>query len=282
MRAELAAARSQLLRHFVGLDVGTLHRKPLWPNTTPVKALARVARRDDDAACALEVLLQRPGHKTPIPVRDAAIAETLPLALAARARLLSAASRLELGGSQGVAERAFVLLAVCRDHDLRWSRRLEWWNEEQHIPFEVGPTAVLLAAMKAARKELLTALALLSPPQRTLHREELIALYRGEEDILRHMGRRPEHLDPPTGSSWTEAWRRFHDTHHALVILLEACGREEVDRDLYRRVTWAIDRDRALAIALRAGRARGPPSPPAAPERRTGRRPPGRTSGLPR
>lgn len=255
MRDALAAARSRLLRQYVGLDSFTLERTLLWPNTTPAQALARAARRDDDAACAIERLLGRPGHGASIPSQNPATNDALSRALAARSRLLSAAARLALDKSHGAMTPAFHLLATCRDHDLRWSGRLDWWNEEQHIPFEVGPTEVLLAAVKAARKELLTALALLPPSGRPAHQNGLLSVTAGEREVLQLRGdRTPQGAAPPADAPWTQAWRQLHDVHHALVASLQARISERLDPETYRSVTRAIDRDRALAIAVRAGR----------------------------
>jgi hypothetical protein len=277
MRAALAAARSALLRQLVGLGAAVLHDQKLWPGTTPVTALARIARRDDDLARTLETLLGRVAHPAPIPIHRVTIDETVPALLAARSRLLSAAAGMVVGDNGNAWSQLASCFQICRDNDRRWARRLEWWNEEQHIRFENGPQVVLLASLKAARKELLTTLALLPPPERPRWQGALISLAAGEEAVLKR-----QHGDVDPASSWADAWRRFHDTHQALVTYVDGGRLDELDVEVYAAVTRAIDRDREVAFALRKTLPTAAPVPPAL--RAAGTEPSGpeKTRGLPR
>lgn len=250
-RAELAAARSQLLRQYVGLGPATLGHRELWPGTTPASALSRIARRDDDAACSVETRADRNPMRAHIPSRGVDVDAALTSLLLARARLLSAVAGLHATTPVTSPSPVLQLLARCRDLDRRWARRLEWWNEEQHGPFEIGPTPVLLSAMRAARKELLTALALLPPGARLAWRQCLVDISSAEQHLLVVLDA-TQSLRDPSGwePGWDDAWRHFHDTHHAVVTRLEE--RDALDPDLYRAVTCSIDRDRALAFAIRS------------------------------
>lgn len=286
----MAAVRSQLLRQYVGLGSEMLQSAALWPHTTPARALARMARRDDDAACSIELELGRPARKAAISL-DGAAHDALASFLTARARLLSAAARVHGDVPLTPASPTMRLLALCRDLDRRWARRLEWWNEEQRIPFEAGPLPILVAALRAARKELLTALGLLPPEGRQQWRAHLVALSRGEMRLLQALlpPGRPSggpSLDALPDLAWEDAWRVFHDTHHALVTQL---GSEDApnleDLALYRQITASIDRDRAAAFAIRRSLSAVPPTAapgrPAAAARRTPPPGPERSSGLP-
>ncbi len=265
-RAGLAAVRSRLLRQYVGLGPGTLQSRELWPQTTPALALARIARRDDDAACSIEALLHRRARKASIALEGATADYALASFLAARSRLLSAVAKLHSDAPLAPSSPTMTLLARCRDLDVRWARRLEWWNEEQQIPFEAGPVSILTAAVRAARKELLTALALLPSAARPGWRAQLLARSRSETQLLRS-------LNPPPGPgagpgvdglpelAWEDTWRQFHDTHHALVMRLDTWGPPLLeDLALYRQITASIDRDRAVALAVWASRSPEPPT----------------------
>lgn len=290
-RANLAAARSRLLRQYVGLGLETLQSAELWPQTTPARALARIARRDDDAACSIESLLGRPARKADISLDGAAAHQALASFLTARSRLLSAAARMHADAPLSPSSPAMRLLATCRDRDRRWARRLEWWKEEQFIPFEAGPRSILIAALRAARKELLTTLGLLPTEGRQQWRAQLLTLSRGEKRLLG--GLRPARTsgaghDPDAlpDLNWEETWRVFHDTHHALATRLQ--GEETpdpVDLEIYRQVTASIDRDRAAAMDVRRSLSTALPiAAPGRPAAGAGRirRPAGeRSAGLP-
>jgi hypothetical protein len=213
----------------------------------PLTALALIARGDDDAACSLEVVLGLDGRASHIPVHGVTPAEALSAFLAARARLLSALAGLQTG-SEPIGAGVLVVLDGAHARDRWWGTKLEWWSEEQHIPFEQGPAPILIAAVRAARKELLTTLALLPPNDRQRLQPELMTLAREEERILR-----PESGPVHAGTAWEDTWRSFHDTHHALVRRLEATESSVTDLEAYRAITRAIDRDRSLAFAVRAG-----------------------------
>lgn len=270
----MAAARSQLLRQYVGLSGSVISSRSIWPGTTPLAALVRIARRDVDAACAIEGRLGLCGQREDIP---AAVdpGEAVRSLLAARARLLSAAAREH---TSAPAPRPWVsdatprLLRDCRDRDLRWARRFEWWNEEQHLAFEIGPLPILVAAARAARKELLTSLAILSAEDRTAWRSELINRSNGEREAARSIGL-DAGLAIPGEAPWDVAWRSFHDTHHALVSHIERGGSgAEADMRFYRPVVHSLDDDRTLAFAIRRALTAPPREsapPPSAPERHT-------------
>lgn len=277
LRSGLAEARSQLLRQLVGLSTGALHGQELEPGTTPVTALARIAGQDDDAACALEMLLGREGRAASISMSDITIEETLPTLLAARSRLLSAAAGLVTAGNTKYPSQVTSLLQDCRNNDRRWARRLEWWKEKQQIQPEPGPWPILLASLKAARKELLTAYALLPPENRTPWQETLATLAAQEEIVLQ----RPD-VHTVSATSRNDVWRRFHDTHHALVTRLNLIGDTRRDTDFYAAVTRAIDRDREAAFAVRATLPRAAPAEPALPAVRIEQSGPEKTSGPPR
>lgn len=265
-RTELAAVRSELLRQFVGLGSETLHSRELWPQTTPARAMARIARRDDDAACSMESSLGLPARNAPISINGVTATEALESFLTARSRLLSAAARIHGVTPLTPSSPAMKLLGMCRDQDRRWAHRLEWWNEEQHISFEAGPGPILIAALRAARKELLTALGALPANGRRQWRAHLLALCQGEMDLLREL--RPQSAPgsgPEPGAlpelPWEETWRVFHYTHHTLVMLLEGeAASEPNDPARYRQITASIDRDRAAAFAVRESLAAAPPT----------------------
>lgn len=256
IRAELAAARSLLLRQYVGLDTHTLESRQFWPGATPTVALARIARRDDRAACAVESLFGRVGQRAEMPITGAHVVEALRAFLGARARLLSALAAHHRNGVP--PPEALSILTLCRDHDRRWAERLEGWKEEQHIPLEAGPVAILLAADRAARKELLTSLALVPPEARQAWRRELLTLASGELTLLHGLTAPAEFMHPVEPDlSWEATWRLFHDTHHALLGALEAPAQNSAGPaagriNVYRLLTRALDRDRALALTVRA------------------------------
>lgn len=265
-RAKLAAARSRLLRQYVGLGMETLQSREMWPQTTPARALARMARRDDDAACSIETLLGRPGRRAHISLAGVTPDDAVTSFLAARSRLLSAAAKLHGEAPIEPSSPAMRLLAACRDLDLRWARRLEWWNEEQDIPFEAGPISVLGAAVRAARKELLTALALLPPDTRQAWQTDMLSRSAEETRLLHRLRSAAPPGEPQEHVLWEDAWRLFHDCHHALVTHLET-GNVSALEDLavYRQVTESIDQDRTVARAIRD--AAFPAAPTAAPDR---------------
>jgi hypothetical protein len=208
----------------------------------------RIACRDDDNACVLETLLGRAATRCPIDVTEPTIDVSLSAFLRSRSRLLSATS----AASDAHAVKSVVdfLLSTSIEHDRIWARRLGWWNEEHHIPFRAGPISILTASLRAARKELLTALALVETEHRAGWQAELNQLIRQEVAVLQS----PAPTETAPGS-WPETWKALHAVHHRFVQWTQEqlwSEQSETQRlQQYRDIVAVIDANRWLALRIR-------------------------------
>jgi len=238
IRARLAAMRSHLLMRLVGRPRRDLEEAGA-DGVSPADALVGLAAGDWAAARRLNPAI--PGRTFQRVNRT--IEEAVEHAHEARASLLAAYALLAEPLAPGVAE----IMGERAARDAAWSVRLGAESGD------VGPARVLSSAMRAARKELLTVIALIPLTDRPELAPDLAPIAVTEAQLLAALtGQTSETCD-----SWPELWRGLHRTHHSLL--------EEVDRltepglarrigpvSLYGRLGRVAYSDIRLAALLRA------------------------------
>jgi hypothetical protein len=203
--------------------------------------------------------------------------------ISARSRFLDAFARLPddlvfaaAGESGGMAD-PLVMATQCYSNDSSLSLRAGVWSRQEGFGESVGPASLLRAATRAARKELLTTVALVPTEARA------VPAFEGGRTLpeIFHMLTRLERMflesleragyDPPAPrvprnmqveDEWQHAWADLHGTHGTLlgvldlldptafrVDLADAAGNAE---SLYMWARGCLLHDRLHAAHIRA------------------------------
>jgi hypothetical protein len=273
LRARLAATRSQLLWELLRLDAQALTRAQLANGPTPADLLSRLAAEDN---AATETVLRHLGWTRSIPPGhrgsggEQIFEGVLAASLGARAAFLDALALVpdaDLDRS-ATTEPPRALAEQRARADEAAAQALREWPERQNPA--IGPGSLLVAALRAARKELLTVVALIRERERrswAVHDGRtllalMVDLARHDHvlrrDLLGAPGPRPPALAESSELSWAGAWRELHDTRQALLVTLEAASHQKLTEigpggaaTLYEAVVGAVRRDRETAQTLR-------------------------------
>lgn len=295
LRARLAAERAGLLHTLAGLDRAALSSRPVIEDWTAVNLLAHIASWDEFFTARIEMRL--PDHRDAIDQvdldqrnarthterRDWALERSLEACIQARKRFLDALARVDdtqLHAANAVPWGGQSIRAWAEwrgRHDREHTRELIAWRRREMVDAAVGQSVVLEAYLRAARKELLTVVALVPAHRRatqpvtqssTLH-SQLGHVSEQEQEMLAELrtGQAASVLDQrSTGTapqaSWQDTWSRLHTVHHSLLRavskttdaqLASARDRSTQTTDsLYRRLLAVGERDQQLAAELRS------------------------------
>jgi uncharacterized damage-inducible protein DinB len=305
LRARLATERAGLLSQLLDLDEDMLSCEAAWDDWTAKDILAHVAAWDELFTERSELVLAGRGAEIgPVNLDEykaAAYAErrgwsfecALDTCLTARRVYLDSFARVpeeELDRPIPIRSSDFESPRHWAEqqyrHDARHAAHLADWRRRLALVRPAGPKSLLLAALRASRKELLTAQALLPAEERETRP------IRGQwtlKDVLGHIAQEERHcLDrlrqlvskesPQTQSmpdrkivsrresdlqrvrSWEEVWRDLHATRQDLLRLLVAFSQDDLKHPCsgpqdvldtpYRWVRPCIDRDREHAAEL--------------------------------
>lgn len=272
-RARLSGSRAALLAALLGLGEGA--------HSDAARAmLLQLARADERAAGALHDLL-RPARTSPgvsavsREHQPLSLPETLTILHDSRAGLLSVLSRVS--GDPSSQEAGGMEPFVINEIEAAIDREEKATATITAQPANTGasPVCLLVLALRAARMELLTEIAMIPDGERA----DAIIL-RGERlaGALTRIADRTRELVPAgtavradrarrevAGDSWSSTWRHLHDSHADLLRALAKRQRstgqrelalepEDFDHDSHA-VRVLVEADRALAGKLRQGRA---------------------------
>ena len=178
LRARLAAERALLLGSLLGLSVDVLESRPLQGTTSAAGMLNAVAAREQSFVAALTPLSTgsaREVHPTtgvfpPLTGFDEALARCI----GARTEFLDAFARIPdaiVFGEPVESSRALSPLDMatqCHWSDASLSLRASTWSRNHKTETRIGPISLLRATVRAARKDLLTTVALVPYEAREL------------------------------------------------------------------------------------------------------------------
>jgi hypothetical protein len=296
LRAGLAASRAELLWQLLGIPAGTLSAEPVLETLTVTDLLGRIADGDSLVANRIENLLagnapsSAPSENLVDPVPIHAVGRPLPEALdallQARSTFLSALARIADAEATGAVNGSIRALCEGRiGHDAGCAVMIAAWPLRTRTSRMRGPAAILIAAMRAARKELLTGVALVPPEERasSLMRanqtlldilarltdleavtlKTVLSRESSGSDSSSETGRKS--TNPAIASvqprlSWQSVWTTLHTTHQALLRALAALDERELNQDLtvgatrttiYSVICDCMARDRDQAAAIR-------------------------------
>jgi hypothetical protein len=275
--ARLAAERGELLWQLLGLDDGSLTRPPIFADSdwTVKDLLAHVAAWDrwEHRAMAALVAGEAPDFAVVEDTdafnaravdawRDRTLAEVLTELYGARAAWVAWLRDVPLEEFfrprelQGWDWAFPNCLEIQWQHDAEHAAQLAAWREEKAAASETGPKAVLIAALNAARDELLTSIALVRPSQRTSHAvcghwtlKDLVGHVADWEQVgvegLRDMaaGRPPDiafipdidawnrkHAAAREDQAWETCWEDLRKTREQLLDVLGEMGQAKLEK----------------------------------------------------
>lgn len=275
--ARLAAERGRLLWQLLSLDQELLTRTPVFPDSgwTVKDLLAHVAAWDRWEHRAMAAMLA--GDEPDLAAvedmdafnasavdagRDRTLSETLAELQAAREdwvawlREVSVEAFFASREHQGWDWAFPNCLNVQWQHDAEHADQLAAWREEKAVRSTTGPKAVLVAALNAARDELLAGVDLIPPMERTSRPvcgywtlKDLVGHIADWEEVgvegLRDMaaGRSPdvapisdieawnqEHAAAREDQPWETCWEDLHGTRKDLLDVLRGMDQERIDR----------------------------------------------------
>jgi len=295
LRARLAAERAGLLHALTGLDRTALSGRPVIEDCTAVDLLAHVASWDEFFTERIEmhlagrqdaieqVDLDQRNARTHAERRDWTLERSIEACVQARKRFLDALARVDdaqLHATNAVPWGGQSIRAWAEwrgRHDREHARELLTWRRRERLDGRIGPTVVLAPYLRAARKELLTVVALVPAHRRptqavtqssTLQillgrlseqERELLAALRAEQAATQS-----EQRDAGTAphASWQETWSTFHTVHHTLLRavvnttdaqLTSGCGQlDQPSHTIYKHMLEVGERDQRLAAELRS------------------------------
>ncbi len=245
IRADLAAARSALIGALLetAADAGG---SPGW-----AIALSELADGDRHAAAILA-----PSFATspPIPPPESSPDIVLHDLLTARQTLLAA---FAVAGSGTDPSTSSLDGSVVRLLQSRAAADRQVALDLQSSPVQLSNRALdvlRIEALRAARKELLTTVALIPEEERPTQvvttgetlRERLVLLEAEDRDVLARLQMIEERVEQDS-ERWDETWKRLHRTRQGLLRALEG-PRSDITT---ATVIACINRDRELAAQLR-------------------------------
>ncbi len=301
--ARLAAERSGLLAELLGLDQRALTEEAFLDGWTVKDALAHVAAWDRWEHRQMEGMLAgRPPSDVTVDAFNAVVvAEWQDRSLTEVVGELRDARASWVTWLESLPEEAFFrsrpfddwdwafpnCLEVQWQHDAEHASQIAAWRRAHHFEGGIGPKCVLLAALSAAREELLAVSALVPPEDRT---SRLVCGAWTLKDVLGHMadwervgveglrsmarGWSPEvehiadidawnheHAEARRDQPWEEVWADLQRTREALVEALEGMPQANLARwyrfpwgpqgTAYGWVSVFVDHDREHARGLR-------------------------------
>ncbi len=295
LRARLAAERAGLLRALTGLDRAALSCRPVIEDWTAVNLLAHVGSWDEFFAERIEmhlagrqdaisqVDLDQRNVRTHAERRDWTVERSIEACVQARKRFLDALARVDdtqLHAANAVPWGGQSIRAWAEwrgRHDREHARELLAWRRRERLDAAVGPAIVLETYLRAARKELLSVVALVpvhrrptQPLTQSSTLQELLGRLSEQEQALLDELRTGQPLtqvqqrdaDTVARASWQASWSAFHTVNHNVLRavanasdaqLASECGQSEQPTDtLYRRLLAVGERDQRLAAELRS------------------------------
>ena len=304
--ARLAAERAGLLEQLIGLDERALTEVPVLDDWTAKDLLAHIAAWD---RWELREMMRMAGGEAPdlTAVRDvdsynaAVVATWRDRALAEVLAELREARAAWVVWLQALLEEEFFrqrlfggedwsfpgCVEVQWRHDAEHAAQIAAWREAEGLKGKTGPKAVLLAALAAARDELLTAAALVPPEERA---SRPVCGEWTLKDVLGHMadwewlgvdglrqmaaGRAPQveyvedldawnqaHVEARCHQPWEAVWADFHAARRALLEILEGMSQADLESSFpspwgsditpYRWICVYLAHDREHAYGLR-------------------------------
>ncbi len=299
--ARMAKERAVLLYQLIGLDEKTLTEPPVFDAWTAANLLAHIAAWDEWFTNRINLILAGREEEVVsvenLDARNAALhaerrgwplAQSLDACVQARADFLAALD--QLSDEELHRKRVFSWgEAAVREwagwrarHDATHAAHLSAWRASRGDVEAFGPKEVLLAALDAARDELLTAASLVPVAERESRR------VCGEwtlKDVLGHVadwelwflrrlrqlfaGQAPDpndaededawnraHAEARRDQAWEAVWADFHSTHDAMMVLLMAMDQSHLnqrlfDWSIYHFVRVYADHDREHAAGIR-------------------------------
>jgi len=305
--ARLAAERAGLLEQLIGLEERMLTEVPVLDSWTVKDLLAHIAawdrwelRQMEHMAAGevpdLSAVRDVDGYNASVVAawRDRTLAEVLAELQEARAAWV--AWMQTLPEEEFFRERLFAgedwsfsgCVEVQWRHDAEHAAQIAAWREAEGLEAKTGPKAVLLAALDAARQELLAAAALVPPEERA---SRPVCGYWTLKDVLGHIadwewlgvdGLRQmaaghplqvdyngdeeawnrAHAAARRDQPWEAVWTDFQTARQALLEVLEGMSQADLDRSLptrwglemtpYRWVCSWLTHDREHAQGLRS------------------------------
>jgi hypothetical protein len=257
LRARLAAERADLLCSLLGVEAEALEERPLIGEAPAVSLLSTLAAQDHSFARSIEDSL---GNQPPDPADDAGARTqeagfefALVNCVAARSRFLDAFARVPddvvFGRKEapGGATAPLTMATQCYWNDSSLSLRASAWTRQEGLGEGVGPASLLRAAARAARKELLTTVALVPIGARGVSAfeggrtlPEIFRTVAGLESMFLRALDRAGHETPPaartpkarSNDEWQQAWANLHATHTAVLGMLDGLDTTAFGHDI--------------------------------------------------
>ncbi len=295
LRARLAAERAGLLHALTGLDRTTLSSRLVIEDWNAVDLLAHVASWDEFFTERIEehlagrhnaieqVDLDQRNARTHVDREDWTLERSIEACVQARKRFLDALARMDdthLHAANAVPWGGQSIRAWTEwrsQHDHEHTREIMTWRRREVVDAPTGPAVVLAAYLRAARKELLTVVALVPAHRRATQpltqsstlQEWLGRLSEQEQELLAELRTGPVATQPEWRSagtapqdSWEDTWSTFHTVHNTVLRavantteaqLAVPCRQSEQPTDtIYQHVLAVGERDQRLAAELRS------------------------------
>ena len=255
LRARLAAERAELLCSFLGIETTVLEQSAIVGDRTAAGLLSAVAEQEDSFARALERRVD--GASAPSSPRanesgPASFDISLSHCVAARTRFLDALARVpdeRIFDAESVSDStsALSLATQCFWNDASLSVRSASWSRVERLGESAGPTSLLRASARAARKELLTTVSLVPAAAREVPAFEagrtlpqIFRMISGLERMFLEAlaavgyGRPPAATQRPTSNTdaWRSSWEELHHIHTGVLEALEPLDDLVVERTL--------------------------------------------------
>ncbi len=285
LRARLAAERAGLVCSLLGIEGPLLESQPVVGEMTSTVMLERIASQEEAviAFMGAPIVESSPGNRPPTGTFERSLARFID----ARRHLLDALAMVEsqdLFGSSHAIDGAPQLLArvtQCFWNDASLALRVDAWTQRDGLGAGVGPPELLRVAARAARKELLTTIALVPAEARELPIFEggrtlpellwtiielqqtfLSALARAGLTGIAAPGGDFATADRAVGDAWQSAWTELHSINTLVLRALHGLGTTDFEHPLpagdapaYSTYLWArgcLLHDRVHAAAIRA------------------------------
>lgn len=305
--ARMAAERSELLCNLLGLDRRALTKEAFLDDWTVKDALAHIAAWDRWEHRQMARLVAGAPPNDGLLSRRATAAFNAVVVNERRERSLVEVVR-ELQQARGawvawlcqLPDDVFFVsrpfgdcdwafphcLAIQWQHDAEHASQIVTWRRARGLKRHVGPKCVLLAALSAAREELLLLSALVPPDDRASRPvcgvwtlkdvlahladweqvgvEGLRSMARGEPPPVEHIADidawNHEHAEARRGQPWSQVWGDLHATRTAFVQTLEGMRQDDLAPSYrfpwgpkgtaYEWVAAFVDHDREHAEGL--------------------------------